>query len=484
MEEFYLGRDVKSKLLSGINKLANNVKVTLGPEGNTVILYNNEGKPIITKDGVSVAKAFSLKDPIENTGCTLAKEVAKKTADEAGDGTTTSTVLIQSFIKEGFKFLEDGGTYNELKAIFNKSIPAIIDDLKLSASSVTPSNIKDVATVSANNDSKIGEIIQMAFNYSTNVKVEQGKDVEDSIEFLEGSKFDTTYMSKTFITNPARNTAELKNAKVLLVDGKIKSLKNFKSILQYCNQNELPLVIISEFITEDTLRLLETNQINKSLQLLPIKTPGFAKYRKEYIKDIQVITGAEIITDFTKGVNYNMLGEIESVTATPNSTIFVPKDQEAIGKRIQDLIELRDNGDIDDYSREVLNKRIEVLNGKISLIKVGGKSEVEMKERYDRFEDAVLASSSAIEEGVVTGGGLALYRIASSNAYHDVISNTLRAPLKTIVENGFDEDKLLKDFPSEIVDPVKVTRCALQNAASIAITILGTESIVLPNYLW
>lgn len=480
--ELYRGENARTKLLEGINELANTVKVTLGPSGNTVILHNTEGKPFITKDGVSVAKAFETKDIVANIGAQMAKEAAKKTADEAGDGTTTSTVLIQSFINEGFNYLKKGGTYNDLKRIFNESIPAIVDDLRLSATTVTPSNIVDVATVSANNDSKIGEIIQMAFNHSHIVKVKEGRDAEDKLEFLEGSKYDTTYMSKAFITDEKKNTAELKDAKVLLLNGKLTDLKPFKRVLDYCHQNDTPLVIICEFISEKIIKLLEANHINKAVSILPIKTPGFAQYRKEYIKDIQAITGADIVSTAERLVSPTSLGDVALITATPNYTTIVPKNEDAITERITNLLVLRDS-DIDDYSKDVLNRRIEILNGKICVIKVGGNSELEMKERYDRYDDAVLASTSALEEGVVQGGGLALYKISESYKYHDLIRNALKAPTKTIIANGASPD-IIDNLPSNIIDPVKVTRCALENSASIALTILGVEAIPLPRYLW
>lgn len=483
MEEIILGEEVRHKLLDGINKLANTVKVTLGPNGKTVILhYKDTGKPYITKDGVSVAKDVELKDIVENIGAQMVKEVAELTVEQAGDGTTTATVLAQSFLKEGIKFLDEGGTYNEIKDIFNRSIPAIVEDLKLSARSITPSNVTDVATVSANNDTKIGEFIQMAFNFSTLVKVEEGKSVKDELEYLDGSEYYTTYTTKTFINNDKKNTTELTNPKVLLLDGKIKDIKPYKNILSYCSQNSIPLVIVCEFITEQVTKLLETNQINGSLELLPLKTPGYAQYRKEYIKDIQALTGATILTEHSKGITMDHLGELRSITAKPQSTIMIPIEIEPVTKRINTLKDLL-NTDIDDYSKDVLTRRIETLNGKVSIIKVGGRSEVEMKERLDRFEDAVKAVSSALEEGIVIGGGLTLYRLSDAYAYHPIINKTLKAPTTTIIENGASPD-LLNEIPVGIVDPVKVTRCALENAASVALTILGTEAIPIPKYLW
>lgn len=482
MEEILLGKNSRDKLLKGINKLANAVKVTLGPNGKTVILQDEHGKPYNTKDGVSVAKAIKLKDSVENIGVQMVKEVAKKTADEAGDGTTTATVLIQSFINEGINFLNNGGNYNDLKDIFNKSIPSIIKKLKLSANIIDSSNIIDVATISANNDSKIGEMIQIAFNYSNIVKVEKSKELEDKIDFIEGSVYPVTYFSKLFITDESKGISELKNPKVLLLDCELNDISKIDNILHYCNEHQEPLLIITESIGLDDLKLLETNQINGALKLLPIKTPGYAQYRKEYIKDISSLTGATIVNNLSRGVSIESLGNLKAVISKSDNTILIPKDSENINDRINQLIELKKH-ESDDYSREVLQNRIDNLNGKVSIIKVGGRSEIEMIERFDRYDDAVKASSSALEEGIVKGGGLALYSISKNNKYHPIINNTLESPTKTIIDNG-TPSSILSNLSDNVVDPVKVTRCALENAASIALVILGTEAIVLNEYLW
>lgn len=481
MEEIILGKEARDKLLKGIDKLANAVKVTLGPNGKTVIVHNEKGEPYNTKDGVSVSRKIKLKDPIENIGAQMVKQVAEKTVDEAGDGTTTSTVLVQSFIKEGINFLDAGGSYNELKKIFNESIPNIVNELKQSSIMINTNNVLDVATVSANNDLHIGEHIQMAFNFSNTVKVEEGKESVDKLEFVNGSKYGVTYFSKQFITNDAKNTAELKEPKVLLLDDKLTDLNRYGNILKYCSKENIPLVIITEFITEDVLRLLETNHINNFVKILPIKTPGFAQYRKEYIKDISVITGATILNNLSKNITIQDLGELSSIITSPNETLMLPKSLENINERVSNLKSLITTN-IDDYSKKVIEKRIEILNGKVAIIKVGGLSEIEMKERYDRYDDAVRAVSSALEEGIVKGGGLALYNL-TNDKYHDIINNTLKAPTLTIINNGASKS-IINNLSTNIVDPVKVTKCALENSASIALTILGTESIIIPEYLW
>jgi chaperonin GroEL len=475
------GDESKLKLIAGVNALANAVKVTLGPYGKTVILHDEKDTPYNTKDGVSVANAISLEDPYENIACKMLKEVAKKTADEAGDGTTTSTVLAQAFINEGFKFLNDGNTYNDLKDVFNKCLPSIIDKLKKSSRIITKDNVVDVATISANNDRKIGELIQMAFTYSSIVKVEAGDDIEDKISYIEGSEYFTTYFDKRFITNEGKNTSELINPSVMLLDGKLSDMSNIKSVLTHCNKTKQPLVIITEHITDDLLKLLITNQINGSLQLLPIKTPGFAQYRKEYINDIKALTGANIV-DANSVVSVKDLGSLKSIIASQSSTLMISNDMEPVYKRLETLKSLLDT-DMEDYSKTVLKDRINNLMGEVSIIKVGGKSEIEMKERFDRVEDAVLAVSSALEEGVVQGGGMTLYKIANDRVYPRLINNVLKAPTKTIIKNGASSN-IINDLSESVIDPVKVTRCALENAASIALTMLGTEVIILNKPSW
>lgn len=488
MEEIIANKEVLSKLLSGIDKLANTVKVTLGPSGNTVIIADEYGKPYATKDGVSVSNYIKLKDPVENIGVTMIKEVAKKTADEAGDGTTTSIVLAQSLITNGITFLNDGGTYNEIKEVYSELLPQVLNLIEGASTKVTADNVVDVATVSANNDSKIGELIQVAFNHSTVVKVEEGKAIKDSLELITGVTYPVTYFSKKFITNDAKNTAEVNNAVVLLLGCKLDKLDNLKKVLTHCNKAEKPLLIITEFISDDALHMLETNHINNALQILPIKTPGYASYRNEYIKDLSELTDSIIIGDLSKMVEVDQLGRIKSVTTKSTETVLIPHDDIDITERITNLFTLSKEAELSDYDKKILLERIDNLNGKVSIIKVGAKSEIEMKERYDRIEDAVYAVSSALEEGVLEGGGVALYKIAdtldidSSKSLH-LILQALRAPNKTINENGAKVNPFVFDDYT-VVDPAKVTRCALENAASVALTILGTKAVVLNEHLW
>ena len=488
MEEIIFGKEVKNKLLNGIDKLANTVKVTMGPSGNTVIIADEYGKPYATKDGVSVSNYIKLKDPVENIGVTMIKEVAKKTADEAGDGTTTSIVLAQSLITNGIAFLNKGGTYNEIKEVYSKLLPQVLNLIEDVSTKVTADNVVDVATVSANNDSKIGQLIQVAFNHSTVVKVEEGKDIKDTLELITGVTYPVTYFSKKFITNDAKNTAEINDAVVLLLGCKLDKLDNLKKVLTHCNTTEKPLLIITEFISDDALHMLETNHINNALQILPIKTPGYASYRNEYIKDLSELTNSNIIGNLSKMVEVEQLGKIKSVTTKPTETVLIPHDDIEIEERITNLFTLSKESELSDYDKKILLERIDNLNGKVSIIKVGAKSEIEMKERYDRIEDAVYAVSSALEEGVLEGGGVALYKIAdtldvdSSKSLY-LILQALRAPNLTINENGAKVNPFIFDDYT-VVDPAKVTRCALENAASVALTILGTKAVVLNEHLW
>ncbi len=488
MGEIISDKEVRDKLLSGIDKLANTVKSTLGPSGNTVIIADEYGKPYATKDGVSVSNYIKLKDPVENIGVTMVKEVAKKTADEAGDGTTTSIVLAQSLITNGINFLNKGGTYNEIKDIYSDLLPKVLNLIKEGATNINVDNVIDVATVSANNDPRIGEIIQIAFNHSTVVKVEEGKDIVDRLELITGVTYPVTYFSKKFITNDNKNTAEINDAVVLLLDCKLDKLDNLKSVLTYCNKEEKPLLIITEFVSDDALHMLETNQINKALKILPIKTPGYASYRPEYIKDLSVLTNSVIINDLSKQVKIEQLGKIKNVITSSSESVLLPCDDIDIEPRINNLFSLSQDDKLEAYDKKILLERIDNLNAKVSIIKVGAKSEIEMKERFDRIEDAVYAVSSALEEGVLQGGGVALYKIADALDFDStkplyLILNALRSPNLTINENGANVDPVtFKD--RSVVDPAKVTRCALENSASVALTILGTKAVVLNEHLW
>lgn len=484
MKEIILGEDSRKKIIEGVNKLANTVKCTLGPHGKTVVIGNDIGQPYSTKDGVSVAKYVELKDPVENMGVIMARGAADKTATEAGDGTTTSTVLTQAFIKAGSYLLDEGVPYKEVKDIITNAVPNIVNKLKNEATLIDANNVIDVATVSANNDRKIGELIQMAYSQSLNVKVEESDDIEDKIKVIDGIVYPVSYLDPQFITDEARNVAEYDESLVLLLSGKLTSFKTVESCLKHAMSKSLPLVIIVEYIHDDVMTLLKRNHLGGVLNVLPVKTPGFAKYRREYLLDISAVTGAQVIdiSNLKTPVSPNALGTLANIKVETGKTILLPVEQDGIGTRINQLLD-RAQTDIDDHAKTMIRERIENLNGSVATIKVGGRSELEMKERYDRVEDAVRAASSALEEGVIPGGGMTLLKIADKGDFHPIIQAVLKAPYQTIIENG-ESPENLANLPKTVVDPVKVTRCALENAASIAVNILGTEAVVLNRLTW
>lgn len=485
-KDIILGKDAQKSIVNGINKLANAVKVTMGPSGKFGIITNEMGVPYSTKDGVSVAKYTKLQDPGENYGCMMAKEVSIKTGKEAGDGTTTALVLIQSLINHGIDFLNKGGSYNEIKDTYKILIPKVLKKLKKVSKPLSKRGISHVATVSANNDLEIGKLIGKAFNFSKHVMVEEGKDSKDIIEKIEGVRYPVTFLSKQFIINESKMVSKINNPVVLLLDCKLDDLDKIKEIILHCNETKKPLVIISELIADDELHLLEANHLNNALTVLPIKTPGFGSYRKEYIKDISLLTGATIIKNLYNQVHVSSLGHLKSIETGLTETIMLPESTGELTQHIINLSNLYNKGDLSEYDKDVLGERIKNLNAKVSIIKVGGTSELEMKERFDRVEDAVFAVSAALEEGTVIGGGITLYKIANSLEEEDVnniLVGALRSPNKTINENGANVNP--KTFNNRnIKDPTKVTRVAVENATSVALTLLGTEVIVLNEHLW
>lgn len=484
-KDVIIGRESRDKIISGINKLCNTVKVTLGPSGKTVIISDEYGNPYNTKDGVSISNKVFLQDIIENMGATMAKEVAQKTVMEAGDGTTTSLVLLQSLLNNGLKFLDGGGTYNEIKKVYSRLIPLVIDGIKNESSDLISSDILDIATISANNDKDIGNLIFEAYNFSNNITISKSNNIKDSLEKVSGIVYNTSFISKKFITDDSKLTSSYKKPAVLIIDGKITNIDVLHDVMMYCNKNEKPLVIISELIEENVLQLLETNQINGALKLLPIKSPGFANYRKELLKDIAIFTDSTIINKPNVRIHINALGELGYIESTISETIMTPIDSNSLNKHLENLKSISET-DLDDHSKTILKERIDNLKGSLCIIKVGGKSEIEMKERFDRIEDAVKAVSSALEEGVVTGGGLTLFKIANqldltSNDY--IICDAIKEPNNVINNNGANIN-LFTFERLEVIDPTKVTRVALENAASVALIILGTEAIVINPNLW
>lgn len=478
MQEIYFKQDFKDKLISGINKLKDAVASTMGPEGKTVIITDEYGKPYVTKDGVSVAKAISFKDSIENSAAIMIKEVAQKTADEAGDGTTTAIVLATAFINN----LKDFNSKEVIKA-FDEIIPKVIEQLKANSKELKREDIKYVATISANNDSKIGDIIQQAYNHSDIVKVEESNNNEDTIELITGMKLDVSYFSKHFITDERKGACNMTNPYVLLLDGKFENLEIFKYPLQKAAEEDKELLIITEHVSDNALRLLETNVLSGNIKLCVIKTPGFAQHRKDLIKDLSYFTGAKIVNDLTNIVNVNVLGILDSAKINKTSSLLIKSDSINIDEYLYEIKELTKDND-------PLSKiRYENLNGKAAIIKVGGGSELEMKERYDRYDDAVKAVQCALEEGIVEGGGSVLAQISFKHDTDDKILlqiyNALRSPNRTIYENmNLTTREIYGMFEQNIIDPLKVTRTALENAVSVAKTILSTETIVLNERQW
>lgn len=484
MEEIYFNKEGRDKLILGINKLCNAVSSTIGPNGRTVIIPDskNYDNYLVTKDGVSVANSISFKDPVENIGAKLIKQTAQLTLDQAGDGTTSSTVLATSFINN----LKDFNS-NDINKAFDRIIPSVINELKNNSKQLKKEDIKYVATISANNDSKIGKIIQDAYNFSNIIKVEEGNN-EDSLECIEGMSLPVTYFSKHFITNKRKAECEQEEPYVLILDGKLENLKAFEQPIKEIAANNKSLLIITEHVHENILRLLETNVLSGNLNICVIKSPGYSKHRKDLLKDIADFTGASLIKDFNKQYNSNILGKLKSAKITKTNSILVKHEEINIDENIENL-KSQSKLSSDSYDKSLLEQRISNLTGKVATIKVGGRSEIEMKERKDRYDDAVLAVACALEEGIVEGGGFALANTRlvlnkSENEIENAIFKSLIEPTKKIQENGaiFDTTKTM--FEQNIIDPLKVTRCALENAVSVAKTILSTEAIILNSNEW
>ena len=482
-KEIYFGEEAREKLLNGINKLHDSVASTFGPDGKTVIITNERGDPYATKDGVSVAKSIRFKDPIENIGASLIKQVAEKTVNDAGDGTTTSIILATAFINN----LKDFKSKDINKA-FDEIIPKVIEQLKLNSRKLERENIKYVATISANNDVQIGNIIQQAYNHSDIVKVEESTNLEDSIITINGMQLNVSYFSKHFITNRDKGESELNEPYVLLVDGKIENLLQFEQPIKKIAETGKELLIIAEDISENILRLLESNVISGNIKLCAIKSPGFSKHRKDLLNDISKFTNSEII-NHNKPVELKQLGKLESCKITKHNSILIKDKEINVDNDVLELCNQLLDTELSNNEKDLLNQRIEYLSGNVSIIKVGGGSELEMKERKDRYDDAVLAVACALEEGIVQGGGLSLYHANQHVA--KVIDNLKYESVELAILTSLNKPSdilsipVLNDlFKDNIIDPLKVTRCALENAVSIAKLILSTDTVVLNEYQW
>lgn len=492
-KELYIGKSAKDKLISGIEKLSEAVLTTMGPMGRTVIISDEYGRPYVTKDGVSVANAVKFKDPLENIGATLIKQVAQKTADEAGDGTTTSICLAQQFINSGMEILENETSVVEIQREIDSLVEDTVNILIKNSRTLERTDIHKVATISANNDEKIGDIIQKAYDHSDIVKVEEGKQKDDIVEVITGMMHEVSYFSPKFVNNEKKKEVNYEEAAILVLDKKLEDLTPYRAILEHCSNTNTPLIIFTEFVSDTALKLLETNHINEYVKLAAVKPPGFGTYRKDHLQDIADFTGAKVITSAVGMVNPMVLGKAVNISIGKLATVIGKHPSIDVSNKIKDLKEQADNASISDYDREFIIDRINNLNGTLSVIKVGGTSEVEMKERKDRIDDAVLAVKSALEEGIVEGGGLALVRAwdelaGQSSDVRASLLAVLLAPSSTIFLNSHGEinceDFEINRFDQNIIDPLKVTRCALQNAASVAKTILSTDAVVLNEHLW
>ena len=509
--------EAREGLKKGVDALANAVKVTLGPKGRNVIIGKAFGGPQITKDGVTVAKEIELEDALENMGAQMVKEVASKTNDLAGDGTTTATILAQAIVKEGLKNVTAGANPMDLKRGVDKAVEAIVEELNKNAETVGSSSdkIKQVASISANNDESIGSLITEAFEKVGKegvITVEEAKGTDTYVDVVEGMQFDRGYLSPYFVTNSEKMEADLESPYILLYDKKISAMKDLLPILEPVAQSGKPLLVIAEDVDGEALATLVVNKLRGSLKIAAVKAPGFGDRRKAMLEDIAILTGGTVISEergFTlENTTIEMLGSAERVTIDKDNTTLVN------GAGVKENIEARVNQikaqietTTSDYDKEKLQERLAKLAGGVAVLYVGAASEVEMKEKKDRVDDALHATRAAVEEGIVAGGGVALLRtrkvlekINSENLDEatgiQIISRAIESPLRTIVENAGGEGsvvvaKVLEgkgnfgyDAKSEtyvdllkqgIIDPKKVTRIALENAASVAGMILTTE---------
>ncbi len=508
--------EARDGLKRGVDALANAVKVTLGPKGRNVVIGKSFGAPQITKDGVTVAREIELENPLENMGAQMVKEVASKTNDLAGDGTTTATVLAQAIVTEGLKNVAAGANPLDIKRGIDKATKAIVTDLQNQSQTVGKGDkIKQVATISANNDEEVGELISNAFNKVGKegvITIEEAKGMETYVDIVEGMQFDRGYLSPYFATNFEKMIADLDNPYILLYDKKISTMKDIMPILEPVAQSGKPLLIIAEDVEGEALATLVVNNMRKALKVAAVKAPGFGDRRKAMLEDIAVLTGGTVVAEergFTlENTTLDMLGTAERITIDKDTTTVVNgagKKSEIKGRvnQIKSQIETTTS----DYDKEKLQERLAKLAGGVAVLYVGAASEVEMKEKKDRVEDALNATRAAVEEGIIAGGGVALVRAKSvlSKITTDnldevtgiqIIDRAIEEPLRQIVENAGGEGSVVvnkvlegkKDFgfnaktgeyvsmfKAGIIDPTKVTRVALENAASVAGMILTTE---------
>jgi chaperonin GroEL len=518
-KDVVFGDSARAKMVEGVNILANAVKVTLGPKGRNVVLERSFGGPTVTKDGVSVAKEIELKDKLQNMGAQMVKEVASKTSDNAGDGTTTATVLAQSIVREGMKYVASGMNPMDLKRGIDKAVTAAIEELrKISKPCTTNKEIAQVGAISANSDSSIGDRIAEAMDKVGKegvITVEDGKSLSDELDVVEGMQFDRGYLSPYFINNPDKQVAVLENPFVLLHDKKVSNIRDLLPVLEQVAKAGRPLLIIAEDVEGEALATLVVNNIRGILKTVAVKAPGFGDRRKAMLEDIAILTGGQVIAEETglslEKATLQELGQAKRIEVGKENTTIIDGAGEAASiearvKQVRTQIEEATS----DYDREKLQERVAKLAGGVAVIKVGAATEVEMKEKKARVEDALHATRAAVEEGIVAGGGVALIRARSAiasikgeNADQDagikIVLRAMEEPLRQIVTNGGEEASVVVAavaagkgnygynaatgeyvdlVDAGVVDPTKVTRTALQNAASVAGLLLTTDAAV------
>ncbi len=517
-KEVYFSDNARNELFSGVQKLADAVRVTMGPRGRNVLIEKSYGAPSITKDGVSVAREIELEDKLENMGAQLVKEVASKTADEAGDGTTTATVLAHSIFKEGLRNITAGANPVEVKRGMDKASLRIVDELKKITREVSnKKEIAQVATISANSDKVIGDLIADAMDKVGKdgvITVEEAKGIQDELEVVEGMQFDRGYLSPYFASDNEKMVAELENPYILLFDQKVANMKDMLPILEGVQQSNRPLLIIAEDVEGEALATLVVNKLRGILNVAAVKAPGFGDRRKEMLKDIAILTGGEVISEelgrTLESATVNDLGSAARVVIDKDNTVIVDGagEKSAVDGRVSE-IKAQIEATTSEYDKEKLQERLAKLSGGVAVIKVGAATETEMKEKKDRVDDSLSATKAAVDEGIVIGGGAALIRATSKIDISDlcgdelvgaeIIKRAVSAPLKQIATNaGFDAGVVANGvangeentgfnastgeyvdmIEAGIIDPLKVERVALQNATSVASLLLTTEATV------
>ena len=518
-KQVLFGDDARVRMVRGINTLANAVKVTLGPKGRNVVLERAFGGPLVTKDGVTVAKEIDLKDKYESMGAQMVREVASKTNDNAGDGTTTATVLAQAIVDEGMKYVAAGMNPMDLKRGIDKAVAAAIAELKkLSKPTTTNKEVAQVGAISANSDTEIGDIIAKAMEKVGKegvITIEDGKSLNNELEVVEGMQFDRGYLSPYFINTPERQAAVLENPFVLLHDKKVSNIRDLLPVLEQVAKASRPLLIIAEDVDGEALATLVVNSIRGILKVVAVKAPGFGDRRKAMLEDIAVLTGATVITSdlglSLDKTTLEQLGSAKRIEVTKENTTIIDGagKADAIAARVANIRQ-QIEASTSDYDREKLQERVAKLAGGVALIKVGAATEVEMKEKKARVEDALHATRAAVEEGIVAGGGVALIRAKQAirdikgdndeqNAGIRIVLRAMEEPLRQIVANAGDEPSVVVNTVAQgegnfgynaqtgeygdlvemgVLDPTKVTRTALQNAASVASLILTTDCMV------